>query len=85
MDEPAKPDRRICEPAKSIIARLGGEVKVVTILGCGETAPYTWQYECPKGTGGLIPQKHHLALLDYAQENGIPLSPADFLPVREVA
>lgn len=86
MDAPAKPERRVCEPAKSIIARFGGETKIAAVLGIASTIPYAWQYpRDKKGTGGTIPQRYHLALLDHASENGIPLSPADFLPVREVA
>lgn len=74
------------DPARTVIARLGGEAKVSQILGIGTTAPYSWQYgQDRNGTGGIIPQRHHLALLDYAKENGIDLNPADFLPVREVA
>lgn len=74
------------DPAKTVIARLGGEAKVSQILGIGTTAPYAWQYgQDRNGTGGIIPQRHHVALLDYAKANGIDLSATDFLPVREVA
>jgi hypothetical protein len=72
------------EPATSIIKRLGGEAKVSEITGRGLTAPYKWQYPVEKGgTGGLIPQKVHPLLLDYARANGIPLSAADFLPMHD--
>lgn len=86
MDTPAKVDNRVCEPAKSIVARFGGEAKIAEVLGISPTLPYGWQYAREKkGTGGTIPQRYHIALLDYAEANGISLSPADFLPVREVA
>ncbi len=69
------------EPAATVIDRLGGPKVVSEITGAAYTAPYRWQYPRDKGgTGGLIPQKHHLTLLSYAQENGIPLSASDFLP-----
>lgn len=72
------------EPARSIIKRLGGEAKVSEITGRGTTAPYKWQYPLARGgTGGLIPQRLHQRLLDYARANGIPLAPADFLPVHQ--
>lgn len=72
------------EPAASIIRRLGGEAKVSEITGRGLTAPYKWQYAVEKGgTGGLIPQRLHRILLDYAEAQGIALSPADFLPVHD--
>ncbi|MBA3241608.1 MAG: hypothetical protein H0T60_10330 [Acidobacteria bacterium] len=68
------------EPANTIISRLGGEAKVATIAGTAATAPYRWQYERQKGgTGGLIPQKYHRRLLDYAKANKIKLHAADFL------
>jgi hypothetical protein len=69
------------EPAATIIARLGGERVVSEITGRAYTAPYRWQHPLEKGgTGGLIPQKLHAKLLDYARANGIELTPADFLP-----
>lgn len=74
-------------PASKIIQLLGGEAKVAEITGTSFTAPYRWQHERAKGgTDGLIPQRHHRTLLDYAQSNGIPLSAEDFLaPRQEVA
>lgn len=72
------------EPAASIILRLGGEAKVSEITGRAYTAPYRWQHPVERGgTGGLIPQRLHVKLLDYARANGIPLSAADFLPVHD--
>ncbi|MBN8957640.1 MAG: hypothetical protein J0H17_13885 [Rhizobiales bacterium] len=35
------------------------------------------------GTDGLIPQRHHIALLDHADANGIRLKPEDFYPSRK--
>lgn len=69
-------------PAAKIIDRLGGEAKVSEITGTSFTAPYRWQHEKSKGgTGGLIPQRHHPVLLQYARENNIELSPEEFLPL----
>lgn len=74
------------EPASTIIERLGGEARVSEITGTALTAPYRWQHAREKGgTGGLIPQKHHRTLLDYASENGIELSAEDFLEKSEGA
>jgi len=71
------------EPAKSIVAKLGGEAKVSQIAGTGLTAPYSWQYpRTVGGTDGLIPQRHHPKLLDYARDNDINLKAEDFLPPR---
>lgn len=72
------------DPASKIIQRLGGEAKVAEITGKAFTAPYRWQADKSKGgTGGLIPQTHHRALLDYAEQNNIRLSAEDFLPPRQ--
>lgn len=68
------------EPAHSIIKLLGGEAVVAEITKRAITAPYRWQQPISKrGTGGLIPQKHHPRLLEYARQIGANLSPADFL------
>ena len=69
------------EPAATIIRRLGGARHVAGLLGTAYTAPYRWQHAREKGgTGGLIPQRHHVALLAYARERAIALTPYDFLP-----
>lgn len=49
--------------------------------GTALTAPYRWQYPRAKGgTGGLIPQRHHRALIEFARAQGLVLNAADFLP-----
>jgi len=69
------------DPAKQIIGRLGGEAQVAFITGTAYTAPYRWQAAKWKGgTGGLIPQRYHRTLLDYARSNGIALDAEEFLP-----
>ena len=71
-------------PASIIIARLGGEATVSSVTGTAYTAPYRWQAVRAKGgTGGLIPQRHHRRLIDYARAKGIPLSAEEFLPADE--
>lgn len=73
-------------PASHVIKQLGGETKVRELTGASVTAPYRWQYAKDKGgTGGLIPQRYHRTLLDYAQDNKIDLSAEDFLPERQTA
>lgn len=69
------------EPARKIIEKLGGPKVVAGITGRASAAPYRWTYGTDKGgTGGLIPQRYHRALLDYARENDIPLTAEEFLP-----
>jgi hypothetical protein len=72
-------------PAKNIIGRLGGEAQVAFITGTALTAPYRWQAPRTRGgSGGLIPQRHHRALLDYARSKGIALTAEEFLPAAGV-
>jgi hypothetical protein len=67
-------------PASIVIARLGGAAIVSFITGTAYTAPYRWQAARTKGgTGGLIPQRYHRKLIDYASSQGIPLSAEEFL------
>lgn len=67
------------EPAKSIIERLGGPAIVSKITGTSYTAPYRWQQPLDKGgSGGCIPARHIPVLLRFAEENDLPLTPADF-------
>lgn len=74
------------DPASKIIAKFGGEAKIATITGTAYTAPYRWQAEKSKGgTDGLIPQRYHRTLLDYAHQHDIPLIAEEFLPPRQVA
>lgn len=69
------------EPAHSIIKRFGGEAAVAQITATAYTAPYRWQHPKERGgTGGLIPQKYHPVLLEYAREHGVALKAEDFLP-----
>lgn len=71
------------EPASTVIKKLGGEAKVAEITATAFTAPYRWQHPREKGgTGGLIPQRYHRTLLDYAAANGIELKAEEFLAAR---
>ncbi len=71
------------EPATTIVRKFGGEAKTAEVAGTARSAPYRWQQEKSRGgTGGLIPQAHHRALLDHAHANGIALSAEEFLPPR---
>ena len=68
------------EPAARILKLLGGERVVARVIGTNLIAPYRWKYDkAHGGTGGRIPQKHHLPLLRYAHSQGIKLTADDFL------
>ncbi|MDQ2079507.1 hypothetical protein RA307_04875 [Xanthobacteraceae bacterium Astr-EGSB] len=68
------------EPAHTIIRKFGGPSAVANITGAHRTRVSNWQR--PKsvgGTGGVVPQRHHRALLDYARQHDIPLSAEEFV------
>jgi len=74
------------EPAASIISRFGGQDRVIAITGASRTRVYRWtQSKDAGGTGGVIPTNHALTLLQYAKDNGVPVTADDFLPVRTAA
>src|SRR4051812_27697306 len=74
------------EPAASIIHRLGGFAAVAKLCDLHFTQVWRWtQPRSKKGTGGTIPQRHHLLLLAVAKKAGVPLTAADFLPLPEPA
>lgn len=70
-----------CEPANSLIIRLGGLTKVSRMV---DTSPHTvmkWRMPREKGgTGGVIPHWHHANLRAAALELGFDLTASDFLP-----
>jgi hypothetical protein len=69
------------EPASTIIALFGGSPAISEVLGIPKRTPYNWAIAKAKGgTGGLIPQKHHLALLAEANRRHLSLTAEDFLP-----
>jgi hypothetical protein len=71
---------RPLQPAARVIRRLGGEQQVATIAGIAITGPYRWQQAKARGgTGGLIPQRHHRVLLNYARDHKIKITARDFI------
>lgn len=75
---------RFMEPARSIVTKLGGPSAVAEAIGIHRTRVSNWQRSRAQGgTGGIIPQRHHLALMDLAEAKGVALSADDFLPLRD--
>lgn len=75
-------DSDYLEPAKSIIERLGGVDVVAGVTGKHRTRVFRWMYSTERGgTGGLVPQREHAKLLEYATHKKIALSPVDFVQV----
>jgi len=78
---PRKNSNGHLEPAANIIRRLGGPIAVAKVTNVNITAPYRWQAPRDRGgTGGIIPYKHHAALLRHARKLGVKIRPVQFLP-----
>jgi hypothetical protein len=71
------------EPAQTIIAKLGGPGVVAGVVKVHRTRVSNWKRpRTSGGTDGLIPQRYHRPLLDYANEKSIELNAEDFLAPR---
>lgn len=68
--------------AAKIIAKFGGEQALAEAVGVHRVTPYRWQYARPYGTDGLIPAESIGKVQAAARENGIVLTPADWVPER---
>lgn len=69
-----------CKPAAEIIARLGGTAQVAAITGLDQSTIRRWRMPTPKGTGGLIPDRAKIELIDHARRLGVTLAWDDFKP-----
>jgi len=70
------------DPAHKIVRRLGGARVVAEEVDRAYTAPYRWAM--PRnvgGTGGIIPMRHHPALMRLARRRGVKLKLSDFYPL----
>lgn len=73
-------------PARTVIDKFGGHQAVAEALNLDVSRVYRWTYPRERGgTGGHIPAKQQVALLDAARARGIDLSPGDFFGEPERA
>jgi hypothetical protein len=73
-------------PAEIVLTKIGGATVAAQVCQVDPSTPHRWTYPREKGgTGGHIPVKHRRALLQYARENGIELTAADFFGADEMA
>jgi hypothetical protein len=71
------------EPARTVIEKLGGYERVAAIVGRHPTRVYRWMRPVSAGgTGGLVPAKYQVVLMDYARDHGICLKATDFFCQR---
>jgi hypothetical protein len=71
--------------AGRIIEIVGGPEKVSEIAGVHISQVYRWTWPKSRGgTDGRVPTQHQQPILNYAIENKLPLTPADFFdPIDE--
>lgn len=75
-----------CEPATTIISKLGGTRAVSQVAEVSIHTVIRWRLEREKGgTGGVVPHWHIPKLLAKAKADGIALQPGDFFQFDEVA
>lgn len=70
-------NQHACEPAASVIAKLGGTTTVAKILDRDESTIRRWRMPKPHGTGGTIPDECKVALI---QASAGALTWDDFAP-----
>lgn len=75
-----------CDPANSIIKRLGGVAAVADAASVKHSTVLRWRMPKAKGgTGGVIPHWHLHKLMAEAERRGVALDPAEFVPSRPAA
>ena len=75
--------RRHIDPAKTVIARMGGASRVSEITGRNIATVYRWMNPRERGgTDGIIPHEDARKLLECAEKNGLDLVHSDFFEAR---
>ncbi len=76
----------LCDPAATIIKKLGGLKDVAGAAGVSVTSVQRWRYPRERGgTGGAVPHWHIPALMRFAGESGVDLQPGDFFPASSTS
>lgn len=71
------------DPAKTVVAKLGGPEVAAEVTGKHISRVYRWMAPREKGgTGGAVPQEDAEAILQFAAENSLPIVAADFFLFR---
>lgn len=74
------------EPARSVLAKIGGVDVAAKITGKHVSRVYRWTYPRERGgTGGVVPHDDATKLLDHAKQNDIDLRADDFFAAQAVA
>lgn len=63
-----------CEPARSVIVRLGGVTKTSEICGCAPSSVSRWMIPNDEGgSAGSIPQKYWHEIVQYCNKSKIKM------------
>ena len=74
------------EPAKTVIAKIGGVDVAASITGKHVSRIYRWMYPAEKGgTGGVVPHADARKLLDHSKASGLDLHAEDFFAAPNLA
>lgn len=72
------------EPAATVVRKLGGPPVAAQICGVRVSSVYRWLWPLTptsgdmRGSGGMIPARHQIAILEWSKRNGNPVRPEDF-------
>jgi hypothetical protein len=70
-----------CEPAATVIERFDGARALASLLKLDKSTVCQWRVPKARGgTDGIIPGKHHAALLRLACQRSVPLRPEELVP-----
>lgn len=71
-----------CEPAYTVIEKLGGKAAVAHATKLDKSTLTRWCALPPMGTGGVIPQRHWPALIRLAKRQGQELTLQELANIR---
>lgn len=66
-------------PANRVIEAFGGPRALAREIKRDHSWVVRWRKDPPEGTGGLIPARHHRAILNAAKRLGITLTADDLI------
>lgn len=71
-------DIRAVSPGQ-VVNRELGMTAPAKACGVSLTTVWRWAQERPKGTGGVVPSRYHVSLLQLAHQRGVRLTPDDLV------
>lgn len=67
-------------PAERVISKFGGIRPLARMLDIDHSSVQRWtRPKTQRGSGGLIPSRHHQRILNLAREQGLDIDAADLI------